>query len=119
MRNWLIKLLGGISREDYSLLKLEYQSQRDLTTALRKGEEDLLKILHEIKEERNRLQEIIFKNYGVVTSEEKEFNGTDKELQPIRTSPQRWSALKGKLESDDRARAFALFDNALKQEESK
>jgi hypothetical protein len=107
VRNKLIKLLGGRTDEEYDLLEAEYQSQRNLALVLRDQVEHLEKNLTMERDERQRLQEIIFKNYGIVTSDEIPSPAIDKKLNPIRTSPQRWSNLRIRLEEDDRARVMS------------
>lgn len=106
MRDKLIKLLGGITPNDHTLLINEYEAQRSLCDVLRKENEFLTKRVQEEVSERKSLQEIIFKNYGVV-AQELPSPGIDKELTPINTGRARWSNLKVALEKDDRKRVKA------------
>jgi hypothetical protein len=107
--NWLIHLLKGITKEEHNLLNIEYLQQRDLVTDYRAREDRLLKELELERSERKELQQIIFKNFGVVFNDEsKPFTQADyDQLKPISNGPQRWSNVKNRMEKDDRARANA------------
>jgi hypothetical protein len=102
MINWLIKFLGGVLREDNALLIVEYNAQRDLVSSYRARVDYLEKELALEREERKSLQNIIYKKFGVIVPDE--ISQSQEELQPVRTSPRRWSDLKGALERDDRER---------------
>ncbi len=116
MRDKLIKLLGGRTDAEYDFLEQEYQNQRALAL-MRKDQVDYFdKRFNEERVERQRLQEIIFKNYGVVTSETPS-PGIDKdnELHPISSSRPSWNNLRRKLEQDDRARVIAELGNKVEE----
>lgn len=104
----IIKLLGGVSHEEYSLLNIQYESQRIIVEQYRAREVILTEEIKSEREERKQLQEIIFKNYGVIHSENT--SQIEESIQPIRTSPRRWSGLKSSLEKDDRDRVRGNSD---------
>lgn len=105
MKNKLILLLGGVLKIEYSLLKVEYDGQRDLTISQRRQISDLEQRVNEEREERKRLQDLIFHKFGIV--EEPYVGEMKEELEPIKTSPRNWSHLKVAMERDDLARANA------------
>jgi hypothetical protein len=86
-------------------LNTEYNNQRELVIIYRAREEQLLRILQEEKEERHRLQEIIFRNFGIRITDETPSPEQDENIKPISVGTQRWSGLKNRLEQDDRKRA--------------
>ena len=105
MINWIIKFLGGILKEDYSLLNTEYENQREIADTLRGQNQEIYKRLEAETTERKYLQELLFKNSGIIPREEG-YQEQENNLQPIKTSPERWSSLRGKIEKDDLARAI-------------
>lgn len=97
-----IKFLGLFTNKEYSLINLEYNNQRDLVSFYRARVDYLEKELSSQNEERKFLQDLIFKRFGVVVSEENP--QSEETFQPIKTSPRRWSDLKIAMERDDRER---------------
>jgi len=104
LRLWIIALLNGVSKESYSLLQIEYLQQRELVNTYRAREESLLSQLKEEKEEKNRLQEIIFRNFGIRLNDEIDPIPPSEDINPINTSPGRVSQVLRSMERDDRRR---------------
>ena len=102
----IIKFLGGFTNIEYVTLDLEYKNQRELALNNRARVESLEKELAYTREERKILQDLIFIKFGITSNKEEGLS--QEELEPIRTSPQRWSSLRGKLEEDDRQRATGM-----------
>jgi hypothetical protein len=107
MINWLIKFLGGFTKEQVTLLEKEYEHQRELQLTNRARVEYLEKELSQEREERKFLQETIYKKFGFITPEEV-LNQSQEQFQPISTGPTRWSGLKNRLEQDDRQRVTGM-----------
>ena len=111
MLDKLIRLLNGVTSEDYNLINSQYIQQRELSNTLRNSNDFLMKeILHE-REERKQLQELLFKAYGVVTSSP-ESSQVNSDMKPITLTKERWSSLKGRMEQDDRKRVQSEIANA-------
>lgn len=106
----IIKFLGGFTNSEQSVLESEYNHQRDQVQQSRARIEYLEKELAFEREERKYLQELIFTKFGITPSKEDPQN--EEELKPIRTSPQRWSGLKNRLEKDDIQRVYALQEKS-------
>jgi hypothetical protein len=102
MKERLIHFLNGVTQEEYSLLRTEYQNQRDLAIILRRSEDELHKLLGEEKAERLKLQEIIFRRFGVVFNEEAQTE--QEEFKPISSGTQRITNIMRAMEQDDRKR---------------
>jgi len=101
--NKLNDLLGNDlkeSEEKYKLLNIEYNQQHDLVVTYRAREEELNKRFQEEVFERKRLQEIIFKKFGIIEPEESE-QSSPTTFRPMNTAPRRWSQLKNSMEKDD------------------
>ena len=103
----IIKLLGGYTKLEYHLTDKEYSQQYHLVQILRERESQLLKQFEQEKQERQRLQEIIFKKFNILPEENSSSIQDDPELKPIKTSPRRWSELRTAMEQDDRERVKA------------
>jgi membrane-bound lytic murein transglycosylase MltF len=88
MLSKLIEFLGGVPKFEY-----------DRANARVEYLEIELKLAHE---ERKFLQDLIFKRFGIIA----ESNNQDEaeNINPIRTSPRRWSQIKTAMERDDRER---------------
>lgn len=104
----IIKFLGGFTKEEYSLLNIEYISQRDLVSSYRARQDSILEELKEERKERKFLQDLIFKKFGITISEDSSKEETS--FQPVKTSPRRWSDLKSAMEQDDRNRVKGYSD---------
>lgn len=100
MFSWLIELLGCVTRESYNLLNTEYLNQRDLVAHYRAREESLLNELAQERNERKFIQDLLFKKVGII-HENENISEDNESLQPVRTSPRRWSQLKSAMEQDD------------------
>lgn len=117
--NWLVQFFGGFTKEEFVSLEKEYNSQRDLVNSYRAREEQIISQLNEEKEERKRLQEIIFKKFNVLPEENSEISSQEI-FQPINTGKRRWSDLKSRLEQDDLQRVQSLVSGfkEFKQEKA-
>jgi hypothetical protein len=104
MLDRIIKFLGGFTKEEYTDLNWQLTVQRDITATYRAREEFLSSELKEEKADRQRLREIIFKKFNI-TPEENPQSNQQEDFQPIRTSANRWSNIKGAMERDDLSRA--------------
>ena len=101
--NRLIKLLGGVTADQYHLFEEEEISQRELVIAYRAREERLFNELKMEREVRKFLQDVIFKKFGIIASDLSEVEEAP-DLQPVNFGIQRWSNLKNRLERDDAER---------------
>ncbi len=108
--NWLIKFLGGFTSEEFHSLEHEFNSQRELGIQSRVRVDFLERELKSEREERKQLQEIIFKKFGIIASEEVN-SQEEPELQPVSNGSQRWSNLRARLEKDDSERFKQTGDN--------
>lgn len=103
MINWLIKFLGGFTKEEYSSLEKEYNGQYNLVQTYRAQWELTNKNLSDEKAERQRLQEIIFKKFNVLP-QERDDSPNEEQYTPINTAPRSWTRLRNAMEEDDRRR---------------
>jgi hypothetical protein len=100
--DFLLSLLGGISKDQYDSVTFQYNIQRDLVNYSRARIEYLENELKLEREDRKSLQELIYKRFGLIESAETAREAEN--ISPIRTSPRRWSQLKTAMERDDHER---------------
>jgi hypothetical protein len=103
MRSWLIHLFKGATKEEYLQLNIEYNAQREFTSIYRARVDSLEAQLLAERTERKFLQDLIFKRFGVLISEDSP-QEQGENLRPISNGPTRWSSLRNKLEQDDHQR---------------
>jgi len=106
----LLKFLGLFTTQEYTLLNLEYNTQRDLVNLYRTRVDELEKSLAEEKTERKFLQDLIFKRFGVLIPEDSLDQSQTENLKPISNGPTRWSTLRNRLEQDDRQRVHGVHE---------
>lgn len=107
LRELLCRIFNLVLREEYDLINLNYQAQRQVSDNLRVSLADAVKGREAIDQERLNLQQLIFKNYGVISSDAIASGAETQNLNPVRMSSPRWSNLKRQMEEDDRKRAAA------------
>jgi hypothetical protein len=105
MKNWLIHFFKGATKEEYLQLNTEYNAQREFALIYRARVDSLEAQLLAERTERKFLQDLIFKRFGVLISENSPETNQEN-LRPISNGPTRWSSMKSRLEADDHARVI-------------
>jgi hypothetical protein len=110
--SWLIRMLGGSTPEEYKLLESQYNTQRSLSDSLRARVEFLEGRINELEGERKEIQNLLYKQVGLISSPESGPVNID-DLKPIQTARPRWSQVKRAMEQDDLKRVRV---NGLEEE---
>lgn len=104
-RRFLCRFFNLTLMEDYNLLLVENNNQRAHLDTMRSRLTSQDEMLGRERQEKLRLQEIIFKAHGIIQPDQTQEIPAD--LTPVRSGRERWSNLRGRLESDDRKRVSA------------
>ena len=100
MRKFICQIFSLRTQEEYDLMELQYSTQRAMCETLRASIMESVAREKKLDEERLYLQDILFKNYGVIPSQgNPQANLGNPE--PIRMTSPRWSEVKIRMERDD------------------
>ena len=103
MKNWLIRLLGGITPDEFAQLVKSYEVRieewKSSYASLMEVHNQLLEIYNKTSEERKELQELILKRTGFIR--EQQVPSVQQILNPIQTRPKNWLERKREFERKD------------------
>ena len=112
MRDKLISLLGGISLNEYKFLEKQLGMMRSQSIAISSNNEYLKETIR-LKDERIcYLEEIIFREHGIVDPENSQTSQQQENLRPINTKPRSIFATMRAMQKDDRLRAASSKQEA-------